>query len=87
MNAGVKVAETSRDPSAVTSVIRHTVRPGSESRYEAWFRKVTAIAQTFPGHRGVDFIRPPKGSRTPPDLRYHAALHTHGLDMAVPLNP
>jgi uncharacterized protein len=70
MSAGVKVAETSRDPSAVTSVIRHTVRAGSESRYEAWFREVTAIAQTFPGHRGVDFIRPPKGLRT-----YTVVLH------------
>src|SRR5271156_3957597 len=70
MSVDVKVAETSRDPSAVTSVIRHTVRAGSESRYEAWFRKVTAIAQTLPGHRGVDFIRPPKGSRT-----YTAVLH------------
>jgi antibiotic biosynthesis monooxygenase (ABM) superfamily enzyme len=30
-----------------------------KSRYEAWFREVTDIAQTFPGHRGVDFIRPP----------------------------
>jgi hypothetical protein len=45
----------------VTSVIRHTVRAGSESRYESWFREVTAIAQTFPDHRGVDLIRPPKG--------------------------
>ena len=54
----------SRDSSAVASVIRHTVRAGSESRYEAWFREVTAIAQTFPGHGGVDLIRPPKGSRT-----------------------
>ena len=70
MSAGVKVAETNGDPSAVTSVIRHTVRAGSESRYEAWFREVTAIAQTFPGHSGVDFIRPPKGSRT-----YTVVLH------------
>ena len=70
MSAVVKVAEASQDPSAVTSVIRHTVRAGSESRYEAWFREVTAIAQTFPGHRGVDFIRPLKGSRT-----YTIVLH------------
>ena len=54
MSAGVKVAETSRDPSAVTSVIRHTVRAGSESRYEAWFRAVTAIAQTFPAAKPDD---------------------------------
>jgi antibiotic biosynthesis monooxygenase (ABM) superfamily enzyme len=70
MSTVVKVAEISRNPSAVTSVIRHTVTAGSESRYEAWFREVTAIAQTFPGHRGVDFIRPPKGSRT-----YTIVLH------------
>jgi hypothetical protein len=31
MSASAKVAETGRDPSAVTSVIRHTVRAGSES--------------------------------------------------------
>jgi antibiotic biosynthesis monooxygenase (ABM) superfamily enzyme len=70
MGPGVKVAEASRDPSAVTSVIHHTVGAGSESRYEVWFRKISAIAETFPGHRGVDFIRPPKGSRT-----YTIALH------------
>jgi uncharacterized protein len=70
MSAGAKVAETSRDLSAATSVIRQTIRAGSESRYEAWFREITRIAQTFPGHRGVDFIRPPKGSRT-----YTIVLH------------
>ena len=70
MGAGVKAADTSRDPSAVTSVIRHIIRAGSESRYEAWFEKITAIAETFPGHRGVDFIRPPDGSRT-----YTIVLH------------
>jgi hypothetical protein len=31
MSASAKVAETGRDPSAVTSVIRHTVRAGPES--------------------------------------------------------
>ena len=59
-----------RDPSAVTSVIRHTVKAGSESRYEPWLKEVTPIAQTFPGHRGVNFIRPPKGSRN-----YTTVLH------------
>jgi len=33
VGAGVKAAETSRDPSAVTSVIRHTTRAAPESRY------------------------------------------------------
>jgi antibiotic biosynthesis monooxygenase (ABM) superfamily enzyme len=70
MIVGLKVAETGRDQSAVTSVIHHTVEAGLESQYEAWFRKTTAIAQTFPGHRGVDLIRPPRGSRT-----YTIVLH------------
>jgi hypothetical protein len=35
MSADAKVTEISRDPPAVTSVIRHTVKAGSESRYEA----------------------------------------------------
>jgi heme-degrading monooxygenase HmoA len=46
------------------------VKAGSESRYEAWLKEVTPIAQTFPGHRGVNFIRPPKGSRS-----YTTVLH------------
>jgi uncharacterized protein len=70
MSADAKVAEIRRDPPAVTSVIRHTVKAGSESRYEAWLKEVTPIAQTFPGHRGVNFIRPPKGSRS-----YTTVLH------------
>jgi hypothetical protein len=37
MGAGVKAADTSRDPSAVTSVIRHIIRAGSESRYTVPF--------------------------------------------------
>jgi len=32
MGAGVKASDTSRDPSAVTSVTRHTIRAVSESR-------------------------------------------------------
>jgi uncharacterized protein len=68
MRADVKVE--SCDPSAVTAAIRHTVRTGSESRYEARFREVTAIAQTSPGHRGVEFTRPQNGSRT-----YTIVLH------------
>jgi antibiotic biosynthesis monooxygenase (ABM) superfamily enzyme len=48
MSADAKVAEIRRDPPAVTSVIRHTVKAGSESRYEAWLKEVTPIAQTRP---------------------------------------
>jgi antibiotic biosynthesis monooxygenase (ABM) superfamily enzyme len=51
-------------PDMVTSVIQHTVRPGAEADYEAWLKKITPIAKRFPGHRGIEFIRPPGGSGT-----------------------
>ena len=65
----------SRDPSAVTSVISHVVKVGSQDRYEAWLKEVTPIAQTFPGHSGVDFIRPPRGS-----CSYTTVLHFDAIE-------
>jgi antibiotic biosynthesis monooxygenase (ABM) superfamily enzyme len=49
-------------PDMVTSVIQHAVRTGAEAEYEAWLGKITPIAKRFPGHRGIEFIRPPGGS-------------------------
>jgi antibiotic biosynthesis monooxygenase (ABM) superfamily enzyme len=57
-------------PSEVVSVIRHHVRPGSETAYEAWTQSIVPIAQTFEGHSGVAVIRPPQGSR-----QYTVVLH------------
>jgi antibiotic biosynthesis monooxygenase (ABM) superfamily enzyme len=48
----------------VTSVIQHAVRPGAETEYEAWLKKIAPIAKRFPGHHGIEFIRPPGGSGT-----------------------
>ena len=48
----------------VTSVIRHTVKPGAEAEYEAWLKNLASIGHTFPGHRGANIIRPPEGSHT-----------------------
>ena len=62
-------------PSEVVSVIRHHVRPGSETAYEAWTKAIVPIAQTFPGHRGVAVIRPPHGSRN-----YTVVLHFDTLE-------
>ncbi|WP_110950283.1 antibiotic biosynthesis monooxygenase [Pseudomonas bohemica] len=41
----------------VTLVVKHRVRQGLEARYEAWLRRIVAIAGTYPGHLGVDIIR------------------------------
>jgi antibiotic biosynthesis monooxygenase (ABM) superfamily enzyme len=48
----------------VTSVIQHEVKPGAEAEYEAWLTRITPIAERFPGHRGIHFIRPVEGSST-----------------------
>jgi antibiotic biosynthesis monooxygenase (ABM) superfamily enzyme len=50
-------------PDVVTAVIEHDVRAGAESAYEAWLQHITTSAQHFPGHVGVNIIRPPAGSR------------------------
>ncbi|WP_213881529.1 antibiotic biosynthesis monooxygenase [Pseudomonas sp. dw_358] len=40
----------------VTLVIKHRIKAGAESRYEAWLKRTVNMAQGFPGHLGVDVI-------------------------------
>jgi len=63
------------EPAEVVSVIRHEVRPGHESAYEAWFTEVHPVARAFEGHHGVAIVRPPEGSRT-----YTVVLHFDTLE-------
>ncbi|AEX54366.1 antibiotic biosynthesis monooxygenase [Rahnella aquatilis CIP 78.65 = ATCC 33071] len=42
----------------VTLVITHKIAPASEAQYEAWLNKIMPQASTFPGHLGVNVIRP-----------------------------
>jgi len=51
-------------PDMVTAVILHQLAAGSEVAYEAWLARIIPVAAGFKGHRGVDVIRPPEGSRT-----------------------
>ena len=46
----------------VTSVIEHDVKPGAEAEYEAWLKRISPIAERFPGHRGISFVGPAGGS-------------------------
>ncbi|MFY1663098.1 antibiotic biosynthesis monooxygenase [Pseudomonas sp. Pseu.R1] len=41
----------------VTLVVKHRVKQGLEAHYEAWLRRIVAIAASYPGHLGVDVIR------------------------------
>jgi antibiotic biosynthesis monooxygenase (ABM) superfamily enzyme len=48
----------------VTSVIEHTVKPGSQADYENWLKRIAAIAERFPGHLGISYVAPIAGSTT-----------------------
>ncbi|MFJ3485254.1 antibiotic biosynthesis monooxygenase [Pseudomonas sp. NPDC090202] len=41
----------------VTLVVKHRVKAGLETQYEAWLRRIVTIASGYPGHLGVDVIR------------------------------
>jgi antibiotic biosynthesis monooxygenase (ABM) superfamily enzyme len=41
----------------VTLVIKHRIKAGRETDYEAWLRRIVSIAGGYPGHLGVDVIR------------------------------
>jgi hypothetical protein len=57
-------------PDVVTSVIQHQVHAGAKAPYETWLRDITPAAQRFPGHQGVNIIRPAEG-----DDLYTIVLH------------
>ena len=47
----------------VTISIARQVVPGREADYEEWVRGITADALSFPGHMGVNVIKPTASSR------------------------
>ena len=57
------VIDQGEDSGPVTiSISRHIV-PGREADYERWVQGITAEALKFPGHMGVNVIRPRASSR------------------------
>lgn len=42
-------------------VVRHRVRAGAREAYERWLRHIMQVAAKFPGHLGVQIVRPPAG--------------------------
>ena len=55
----------SENTGPITISISRKVIPGKETDYEAWVQGITAEAVKFPGHMGVNVIRP-----TPPSREY-----------------
>lgn len=49
---------TTSNPSPITTIIARRIQPGKESAYEAWVRRTIDTGSKYPGHLGVDVIRP-----------------------------
>ena len=62
-------------PDVVTSVIQHRVHAGATAQYETWLQEITPAAQRFPGHQGVNIIRPVAGADV-----YTIVLHFDSLE-------
>ncbi|PLR63647.1 MULTISPECIES: antibiotic biosynthesis monooxygenase [Pseudomonas] len=45
----------------VTLVVKHLIKQGRETDYEAWLRRIVRIAGARPGHLGVDVVRGKQG--------------------------
>ncbi|UUZ78081.1 antibiotic biosynthesis monooxygenase [Polaromonas sp. P1(28)-13] len=46
---------------SVSFVVRHRVRAGAHTAYEAWLVETMRVAAGFPGHQGVQVVRPAAG--------------------------
>jgi antibiotic biosynthesis monooxygenase (ABM) superfamily enzyme len=68
-------AERLPRPDVVTSVIQHRVQGGAQAQYETWLQAITPAAQRFPGHQGVNIIRPAAGEDV-----YTIVLHFDTLE-------
>ncbi|WP_397431657.1 antibiotic biosynthesis monooxygenase [Pseudomonas chlororaphis] len=45
----------------VTLIVKHRVKAGLETPYEAWLRRIVGVAGQYEGHLGVDVIRGKSG--------------------------
>jgi antibiotic biosynthesis monooxygenase (ABM) superfamily enzyme len=73
--AGISPSVATDERSEVTSIIRHDVKEADRSDYEAWLLEIVPLASRFPGHRGVNVIRPTKGGG-----EYTIVLHFDTID-------
>lgn len=45
----------------VTLVVKHRIKTGQETAYEAWLRRIVRVAGQWRGHLGVDVVRGKQG--------------------------
>ncbi len=56
------IVESAKQSGPVTISVARRVVPGREADYEKWVTGITAEAAKFPGHMGINIIRPTRGS-------------------------
>jgi uncharacterized protein len=61
----------------VTVIARWQIKPGRSRDFEAWIKGVTAAALDFPGHLGVNIIRPTDPNQQPYVLIFRFATYDH----------
>lgn len=62
------------DDSGVFFIVRHRVKPGMNIEYEKWLKRLMFKAAEFPGHLGVQVIRPfDGGGDFTIAVRFHSA--------------
>jgi uncharacterized protein len=49
---------------SVALIITHTIRAGTEKRYETWLTDILSAVSSFPGYLGREIFRPAHGMRT-----------------------
>ena len=58
-----EIIESADQSGPVTISVARQIVPGREKDYEDWLKAVTADAMKYPGHMGVNVIRPTRGSQ------------------------
>ena len=57
-NSSDEYRECDDQEGPVTVTVSRRVKPGREAGYEAWLKHISGVAGRFPGHMGVNVIRP-----------------------------
>lgn len=55
------VADLPSESVAITLKICHRIKPDARAEYETWLKRIIHVAAQYPGHLGVNILRPTEG--------------------------
>lgn len=62
----------------VTTSVARKILPGQEQAYEEWIKGVSNAASQYPGHQGINVLRPSKATQGEYVLIYRFDSYEHG---------